>query len=320
MKKQLKTLLCAGLLALTCGAGALRADGQTLIRNGREQGTVRQVIDDRLTAETLGKMLRDMGYDPKVSTSADKSITFYKLVLERDNFTYVIDVSLDKAQKRVWLVCALKRVGAIEQVQAARLQKLLEENDMIAPAAFSYDKTRKQFFLNVAVDNRGITAAQLRAELDTLQSVVRRTYPLWNTATWTEVPGTIPNPIPNPMPVPAGPGKFEAPMKQYVAKVQQAARFLSTVEDGDSAQTAAASLKIVVAQMEKQIEEFKKLGKPTKAEDDELSKKYGAALKAAKEQLKQQMARVAAIPAAKKELQEAFQGFAKVEALVAAAL
>jgi hypothetical protein len=138
--------------------------------------------DGVLTNEALEKMLTDMGYEPKASKSEDGKRTWYNLTIEQDNFTFVLDLSL--ADGKLWFSCPLRKVAEPEKVPAEKLWKLLEENDTIYPGSFSYYAQRKQFFYNLAVENRDLTPAKVRSELDRAMGVMRRTYPDWDTSKW----------------------------------------------------------------------------------------------------------------------------------------
>jgi hypothetical protein len=61
---------------------------------------------------------------------------------------------------------------------------MLMENDAIGPTHFSYNESRRWFFLNKPVANQDLTADRLRAELAGLGATVARTEALWDPDRW----------------------------------------------------------------------------------------------------------------------------------------
>ena len=165
-----------------------------------------------LTDASLEKMLRDMGYDPKSSKSQDGKRTYYRVIIEEETFRFVVDLSLDRERMRVWLSAPLPQVASTESVAVERLWKLLESNDDISPASFSFDKSRKRFYLNMAIDNRDITPVVLRRELSYFMRTIQQTHALWKNisqqagsdpAPAIPAPAPAPNPVVRPAPLTA---------------------------------------------------------------------------------------------------------------------
>jgi hypothetical protein len=174
------TIRIATALALALGLGLAwhgpaRADGP------------REAPPGKLTVEGLEKMLGDLGYEYKKSTSSDGKRTYFGLVIKQDSFTYVIDASLDEEGNKLAFSCPLRKIDHPEKVKIERLWKLLAESDAVLPMCFSFDKSSNRFYLNHSIDNRGVTAKVLREELDQTMRVLRRTYPVWNAEEWTEL-------------------------------------------------------------------------------------------------------------------------------------
>jgi hypothetical protein len=61
---------------------------------------------------------------------------------------------------------------------------MLTVNDAIGPSHFSYNESRRWFFLNKPVPNQGLTADRLQAELQQLGATVARTEALWDFERW----------------------------------------------------------------------------------------------------------------------------------------
>jgi hypothetical protein len=130
-----------------------------------------------LTPEGLGEMLNDLGLEPK---AAGKNKDIYDVAIEKENWKVFIRVSLSGDRKIVWLDSSTKVLTDPEAAKPAVWRKLLELNDEIIPARFSYDKKFKQIHLMRPLDNQGITPARMRQEIDAFDALMRRTEPAWN--------------------------------------------------------------------------------------------------------------------------------------------
>lgn len=159
--------LAAAVLILCSAVGAGRAQDKPAAGAGR------------LTDASLEAMLKNLGHTPTATKSESGKRTYYRLDLSEDSFTFVVDLSLDPEGARLWFSAPLVKVPERDRVALDRLWKLLESNDDILPASFSYDASRQRFYLNLTVDNRDITPAVLRKELSTFTRTIEKTYPLW---------------------------------------------------------------------------------------------------------------------------------------------
>jgi hypothetical protein len=189
------TWLFAAIVALGCLTSNARSD------SGPTPATA--TADQNLTDASLEAMLRGMGYEPTSSKSSSGKRTYYRLILKEDTFTFVFDLSLEVDRSRVAFSAPLPVVKDRDQVPAERLWKLLESNDDIAPAGFSFDKDRKRIYLNMAIDNRGITSAVLRKEITQFTRIIERTCPQWKDIQPVTAPATPP--ITTPAATPANP-------------------------------------------------------------------------------------------------------------------
>jgi hypothetical protein len=181
MKSLMAWSLAAALVpAAFMGAGQANAAEP----ESAKPDAVKPAEDGRLSDEALLSMLKGLGYNPTVSKSADGKITFYRLDKTVANFRYIIDVSLQEGGKTVAFSCPLKRVGEPEKVPAEKLWAMLSKNDEIYPMFFSFEKSRKQFFLNHQIDNRDLTAERLGEVLDAVKHQVNATASVWDTTNW----------------------------------------------------------------------------------------------------------------------------------------
>jgi hypothetical protein len=93
-------------------------------------------------------------------------------------------VTLSKDGTLVWLVAWLKKVPPGRTISGNAILDMLAENDVIGPTHFSYNESRRWFFLNRPVPNQGLTAERLQAELAQLGATIARTEALWDFERW----------------------------------------------------------------------------------------------------------------------------------------
>jgi hypothetical protein len=181
-----------GLFAVVVACGCLVPSGQVRSDDGPAKAAQAAGTENGLTDASLEAMLRGMGYDPKITKSSSGKRTYYRLILSEDTFNFVFDMSLDVERTRVSFSAPLPVVNDKDGVAAERLWKLLEVNDDILPASFSYDKGNKRLYLNMAIDNRGITTAVLRKEITQFTRLIERTCPHWKEIQPAVAPATPP--------------------------------------------------------------------------------------------------------------------------------
>jgi uncharacterized protein (TIGR03067 family) len=127
-----------------------------------------------LTSARLGKLLKDLGYEP-----SELSAEVYQVSLDREGWKVHVMVSLTAGGDRVWFESKFAPIAQPEAVPASAWRKLLEENDRIGPAHFTFDKNDKRIHLYKSVDNVGLVPARLKKELDAFDATVRRTQAVW---------------------------------------------------------------------------------------------------------------------------------------------
>ncbi len=66
-----------------------------------------------------------------------------------------------------------------DSVPAATWKKLLEDNEDTDPTVFYFDKAQKKLYLHRVLDNRSITAAFLRTQIDNFCSNIHDTADDW---------------------------------------------------------------------------------------------------------------------------------------------
>jgi uncharacterized protein (TIGR03067 family) len=129
---------------------------------------------DSFSSEQIAKLLKDLGYEPQAL--ADE---VHQVSIDREGWKIHIMVSLAHDADRIWLECKFAPIAQPEIVPASVWQRLLEENERIGPAYFTFDKSDKRIHLYKAFDNVGVNPARLKKELDGFDVVVRRTQEVW---------------------------------------------------------------------------------------------------------------------------------------------
>jgi hypothetical protein len=137
----------------------------------------------RLDHAAVQALLTTLGYHPR--EARNESGTEYEIVLRPPGGLAVTTrVTLSKDGTLVWLVAWLKKVPPGRTISGNAILTMLTENDAIGPTHFSYNESRRWFFLNKPVPNQGLTAERLQAELQTLGATIARTEALWDFDRW----------------------------------------------------------------------------------------------------------------------------------------
>jgi hypothetical protein len=178
--------LLAGVMSLGLGLGLLPA---------RAADTPPSPATQALNHESLGKILSDMGYEPKKISD-----TTYEVVVKRDGWSVYFRICFSNDKTKVWLISTLANIKDVNQVPAEPLAKLLMANNDHGPSAFylakvdDKNKAAKVLKIGRPVDNRGLTASLLRIEIDTLFSTIKETKELWSASGWKTVKSTTVSP------------------------------------------------------------------------------------------------------------------------------
>ena len=135
--------------------------------------------------ETLGKFLRELGYEPK-ALSPD----VYQITVERELWPVHVMLSLSTDGRRVWLESKFAPVDDPDRVPQQAWKKLLEANEKIGPAHFSFDPRDKRVHLYKSFDNQHVTADRLKQEIGHFDATVRKTQDCWRGENFKSVIGS----------------------------------------------------------------------------------------------------------------------------------
>lgn len=120
----------------------------------------------------LKTMLSGLGYEVK-----EPGTTTYEIPLTSDGLNIPTRVFLAKSKTKVWLSVALMTKDGVAKLTRDDLQKILEKNVDIGPCHFMIDGGFLK--MKLPIDNRDITPAILRSELDYLAARVADSKDLW---------------------------------------------------------------------------------------------------------------------------------------------
>jgi uncharacterized protein (TIGR03067 family) len=175
----MRTLVFGGLAAivLTVTSGTHTVAQEPLFR-ALPQGA--------LGTDGLGKLLREMGYDPK-GLSPD----VFQVTIDKERWAVHVMLSLSTDGQRVWLESKFAPVDEADRVPAAAWKRLLEANEKVGPAHFAFDPADRRVHLYKSFDNRQVDADRLKKEIAWFDETVRKTQEYWRSENFRPVSGPV---------------------------------------------------------------------------------------------------------------------------------
>lgn len=169
-----KFLSATGLFAIvlwgcTAASAVLHAQDTKLDPPKQEESAGQSLTDD-----TLKSTLDNMGYEPKKLSKG------YLLAIKQDNWTLNMQVVISPDGRKMGLNSNLGMVEDPSTITAKQWMDLLVSNGEIDPSAFYFDKEQKKLYLHRSFDNRAITPAVLRKEIENFAGNIRKTSDLWS--------------------------------------------------------------------------------------------------------------------------------------------
>jgi hypothetical protein len=135
-----------------------------------------------LTDAALLEMIQKMGYEAQIEKTDKGNI--YSLNIKRGTWTYIIDVSLSPSKTKLWLSGWLSELPPNEKISVDKLLDLLEGSWTYGPAHFRYHKKFRQLNIGLCLDNREISPAVLREQLESFMETMKKSELLWNAKMW----------------------------------------------------------------------------------------------------------------------------------------
>jgi hypothetical protein len=175
----------AGLGALTLAllGGSLVAAQPGRQDGVKQPGQVQMPKAGPLSDAELGTLFRDLGYTPEEQKLPNGAIV-YRMKVTKNNMTMIMDAERSPDGTKVWLSAWFKQLAQGEQIPQDILMKMLDVNAKNGPVHFSCNSNIRQLYLALPMDNRGLTAEELRRQIDVLHTVFRDSEPLWNHNKW----------------------------------------------------------------------------------------------------------------------------------------
>jgi len=163
--KTLQTGLVATILLSGVGTGTVsraRAATATMPAEGQE-----------LVNDTLKQMLDGMGMEPKALSKG------FLVALKQDTWTINLQVLISENKLKIGLNANLGKIDDPDNVTASQWRALLIANGDVDPSYFYFDKDQKKLYLHRSFDNRAVTPAFLRGQIESFAANVRSTEALW---------------------------------------------------------------------------------------------------------------------------------------------
>lgn len=126
-----------------------------------------------LTNDSLKTILDNMGYEPKKLTNG------YLLAIKQDTWTLNMQLVISPDTRKLGLNSNLGLVEDPSAIKASEWMNLLISNGEIDPSAFYFSKDQKKLYLHRSFDNRAVTPAVMRREIDNFANTITKTADLW---------------------------------------------------------------------------------------------------------------------------------------------
>jgi hypothetical protein len=123
---------------------------------------------------SLKTILDGLGYETKALEKG------YLVTSKVDTWTLYIQVVISPDGTKIGMNANLGLVEDLAAVPANKWLDLLVLNGDIDPSTFYVDRTNKKLYLHRVVDNRSITPAFLRGQLDSFTNNIIKTSDGWN--------------------------------------------------------------------------------------------------------------------------------------------
>lgn len=139
----------------------------------------------RLTDEILGRLLKAMGLEAKLS---EKRYDFaFKSTIADQDWELSMSAVLSQDASSVWIMAWLDELPrSAADVPRTALLRLLSENDKMGKGKFfAYIASNRRFVLQRVIPNENITTSLFRNALEDLGASVVHTHGFWSTANWS---------------------------------------------------------------------------------------------------------------------------------------
>jgi uncharacterized protein (TIGR03067 family) len=151
------------LLAASILAATVRAEPET------------QPPAGGFTVAKLKEAIGKLGYD-LMPHSTDE---IFWISVNREKTAFSVRVSLSSDRTNLWMTTPLNDLSESHMTNQEAIRRLLQENETIGPARFSFLEAEKNLRLQRPTPNRDMSAVKLRKEIESFDALARKTKPLW---------------------------------------------------------------------------------------------------------------------------------------------
>lgn len=144
--------------------------------SSREQGSQGGATPQALDDDALSAMLSGLGYEPKKLSHG------FLISAKKDEWTYYVQFVLSPDKTRLGMNANLGAVADPDAVTAAQWRGLLEQNIEVDPSSFNYDKAQKKLYLHRVLENRALTPAYVRIQIENFCKNIQDTASAWSFA------------------------------------------------------------------------------------------------------------------------------------------
>lgn len=134
----------------------------------------RPAVRGALTDASMVKMLTDMGFEPK------KLKQGYVVAIKQGEWTYNVQLLISPNREKIGLNANMGSVEDPATVTANQWMNLLAANTDTAPSFFYYNKNNKTLYMHRVLDNRAVTSAILRQQVDAFTTNIKDSADAWN--------------------------------------------------------------------------------------------------------------------------------------------
>jgi len=131
-----------------------------------------QATDSKLDDAGLKGMLGNLGYEVK-----EPGVSTFEVSITSQGLNIPTRVFLSKSKTKLWLSVALMTKDGVEKLTREDYRALLEKNVDVGPCHFMVEGGWLK--MKMALDNRSITPAVLRTELDYLSARIGESKAVW---------------------------------------------------------------------------------------------------------------------------------------------
>jgi hypothetical protein len=133
----------------------------------------RPQVRGELSDASLLQMLTDIGYEPK------KLKQGYVVAIKQGEWTYNVQFVISPNREKLGLNANMGSVDDPATITSTQWMNLLAANTDTAPSFFYFNKNNKTLYMHRVLDNRYITAAILRQQVEAFTGNIKDTADLW---------------------------------------------------------------------------------------------------------------------------------------------